>query len=157
MGDDDAIETIMLLDNQNIETHLRKTWPDWEVSFSKRMAVLQMAEVVEIWAAKPEAALDGETPVFLLCALEYDFFGAGYTAWREISEEDASDLYRFHERDPKEGRDAWLCYFHKHIPRDKLRRRIEAARKWDCAALAAGQLPDDMPRKIKRIAGKDSE
>jgi hypothetical protein len=142
IGDDVSVAGYALASNRATEAHLRKTWPDWQVSFSQQMAVLMQDEIIEICQYKAEASADGVGPVFGVCVLEYDFLGRGYTAYRPINDDEAQELYRFYERDPVTGREAWLCRWHKVVPYDAMRKRIEASGRWDCAALAVGFVPD---------------
>lgn len=96
---------------------------DFDHQLHYKLGVLLSAEKCTIANVAPEYTSNGTNLHFMVCALEYDLFARGYTAYRSLSNADINEVFEFLALDPEWGVDVWLC---KHANRLPLPEKLSA-------------------------------
>jgi hypothetical protein len=106
---------LLLDDLLDQRRRVRKNVPHYDISTSEKLSVLLAAEKMIVSSVKQEVCVDG-APFFLICAMEYDLFAYGYTAYREVTNDEIKEAFEFHVLDPEDGVQVWLCHKAQQMP-----------------------------------------
>lgn len=107
---------------------------NWKPDTRSMVSYLIEADKIDIFASEEHS--------YYIAVMEYDFFGRGYTAYHELNEDELEQLYHFVMYHEDTGVEAWLCYYHRKLPRPAIVASLKP--HWDVEALTNGKLPENL-------------